>query len=186
MILSGGSLASWFAVVALVAYGLAAWPRRESSRLDAAALAVGWVAHGLALFVDIAGAGHGARLGFAPVLSLTVWLVLPLLPSSSLPAIVATSSRCTMPTSAWPGDSEPTTSAPSALSFTRAMKSRTTGSATSASSSAMRTSRSMSCTLSSVMRAWPRIVLTSRLSRSVRAEAMESAWREGAGRESTL
>jgi len=76
MILSGGSLASWFAVVALVAYGLAAWPRRESSRLDAAALAVGWVAHGLALFVDIAGAGHGARLGFAPVLSLTVWLVL--------------------------------------------------------------------------------------------------------------
>ena len=36
----------------------------------------------------------------------------------------------------------------------------------------MRTSRSMSCTLSSVMRAWPRIVLTSRLSRSVRAEAI--------------
>ena len=52
-----------------------------------------------------------------------------------------------MPTSAWPGDSEPTTSWPSALSLTRAMKSRTTGSATSASSSAMRTSRSMSCTL---------------------------------------
>ncbi len=77
-----------------------------------------------------------------------------------------------MPTSAWPGDSEPTTSAPRAFSFTRAMKSRTTGRATSASSSAMRTSRSMSWTLSSVMRAWPRIVLTRRLRRSVRVEAM--------------
>ncbi len=39
----------------------------------------------------------------------------------------------------------------------------------------MRTSRSMSWTFSSVMRAWPRIVLTSRLRRSVRAEATSSA-----------
>lgn len=76
MILSSGSLASWLAVIALMAYGLAAWPRRASSRIDAGAFAVGWVAHGLALVVDIADAGHGARLGFAPVLSLTVWLVL--------------------------------------------------------------------------------------------------------------
>ncbi len=92
---------------------------------------------------------------------------------SDTPApIVAVSSRCTMPTSACPGESEPATSAPSALSLTRAMKSRTTGSATSASSSAMRTSRSISCTLASVMRAWPRIVLTRRLMRSVREEAM--------------
>src|SRR6187402_3434230 len=36
----------------------------------------------------------------------------------------------------------------------------------------MRTSRSMSWTLSSVMRAWPRIVLTTRLNRSVRFEAI--------------
>ncbi len=76
MILSSGPLASWLAIAALVAYGLAAWPRRASSRIDAVALAVGWAAHGLALVVDIAGAGQGARLGFAPVLSLTVWLVL--------------------------------------------------------------------------------------------------------------
>lgn len=76
MILSSGILATWLAIAALVAYALAAWPRREGSRIDAAALAVGWVVHGLALVVDIAGAGHGARLGFAPVLSLTVWLVL--------------------------------------------------------------------------------------------------------------
>ncbi len=76
MILSSGALASWLAIAALVAYGLAAWLRRENSRVDAVALAVGWVAHGLALVVDIAGAGQGARLGFAPVLSITVWLVL--------------------------------------------------------------------------------------------------------------
>jgi hypothetical protein len=55
------------------------------------------------------------------------------------------------------------------------MKSRTTGSATSASSRAMRTSRIMSCDVASVMRAWPRIVLTSRDRRSVRAEAMGMA-----------
>ena len=36
----------------------------------------------------------------------------------------------------------------------------------------MRTSRSMSCTLLSVMRAWPLMVLTRRESFSVRAEAM--------------
>ena len=76
MILSSGPLATWLAVVALVAYGLAAWPQGASSRIDALALAVGWAAHGLALVVDIAGAGRGVRLGFAPVLSLTVWLVL--------------------------------------------------------------------------------------------------------------
>jgi ABC-type uncharacterized transport system permease subunit len=76
MILSSGSLASWLAIMALLAYGLAAWPRGSSSRIDAVAFTVGWAAHGLALVVDIAGAGHGARLGFAPVLSITVWLVL--------------------------------------------------------------------------------------------------------------
>ena len=86
--------------------------------------------------------------------------------------MVAASSRLTMPTSTWPGCSEPSTSSPSAFSFTRAMKSRTTGRATSASSRAMRTSRSMSETLLSVMRACPRSSLTRRLSLSVRAEAI--------------
>jgi len=76
MILSSGPLATWLAVAALLAYGMAVWPWRGTSRLDAVALGVGWVAHGLALVVDIAGAGGGARLGFAPVLSITVWLVL--------------------------------------------------------------------------------------------------------------
>jgi len=76
MILSSDALASWLAIAALVAYGVAAWPRGESSRIDTIALAVGWVFHGVALAVDIAGAGRGARLGFAPVLSVTVWVVL--------------------------------------------------------------------------------------------------------------
>ena len=43
------------------------------------ALLVGWIAHGVALAIDIAGIGSGvagARFGFAPALSLTVWLVL--------------------------------------------------------------------------------------------------------------
>jgi ABC-type uncharacterized transport system permease subunit len=43
-----------------------------------AALLVGWIAHALAIFVDIAGIGSdvvAARFGFAPALSMTVWLV---------------------------------------------------------------------------------------------------------------
>jgi len=76
MILSSDAFASWLAMAALAAYGVAAWPRHESSSVDTAALATGWVIHGVALVVDIGGAGRGARLGFAPVLSLTVWLVL--------------------------------------------------------------------------------------------------------------
>ena len=86
--------------------------------------------------------------------------------------MVAASSLWIMPTSAWPGVSEPTTSWPKAFSLTRAIKSRTTGSATSASNKAMRTSRRVSATLLSVMRACPRTSLTSLESFSVSAEAM--------------
>ena len=46
----------------------------------------------------------------------------------------------------------------------------------------MRTSRSMSCTLPSVMRAWPRIVLTRRDRRSVRVEAIGRRSPRAAGR----
>ena len=88
--------------------------------------------------------------------------------------MVAANSFCTMLTKTWPGVSELMTSWPRALSFTRAMKSRTTGSATSASSKAMRTSRSMSATFASVMRAWPLICLTNLESLSPRVVAMVS------------
>jgi ABC-type uncharacterized transport system permease subunit len=66
-------------VAALLAYALAVphaddkrgWPRR--------ALLAGWAAHALAIVIDMAGIGSttvGARFGFAPALSATVWLVL--------------------------------------------------------------------------------------------------------------
>ena len=67
------------ALVAMLAYGLAGWPGRAESRLPAPALVTGWLLHALLLGLDIGGWGRsepGARLGFGPVLSLTVWLVL--------------------------------------------------------------------------------------------------------------
>src|SRR5450631_2568859 len=43
------------------------------------ALLVGWIAQGLSIVIDLAGVGSnlpGIRFGFAPALSLTIWLVL--------------------------------------------------------------------------------------------------------------
>jgi len=65
--------------VALLLYLLAALPLAALQRFSAAALLGGWALHGLLLVIDIAGIGlpaPGARLGFAPVLSITVWLVI--------------------------------------------------------------------------------------------------------------
>lgn len=67
------------ALMAVLAYAVAAWPARSPSRLPAPALVAGWVLHAVLLVLDIGGWGRGepgARLGFGPVLSLTVWLVL--------------------------------------------------------------------------------------------------------------
>ena len=67
------------ALVAVLAYAVAAWPSRSPSRLPAPALVAGWLLHAVLLALDIGGWGRGepgARLGFGPVLSLTVWLVL--------------------------------------------------------------------------------------------------------------
>lgn len=85
MILSFGHEASLgpaplaLALIAVLAYGLAALPSQSDSRLPAPALVAGWLLHALLLALDIGGWGRaepGARLGFGPVLSLTVWLVL--------------------------------------------------------------------------------------------------------------
>jgi ABC-type uncharacterized transport system permease subunit len=78
--LSAGALALALpSVAALACYvGAAMRSERFASALRKALL-VGWVAHGLALVIDIAGIGSGvsgARFGFAPALSLTLWLVL--------------------------------------------------------------------------------------------------------------
>lgn len=67
------------ALMAVLAYAVAAWPGRTPSRLPAPALVAGWLLHAVLLALDIGGWGRGepgARLGFGPVLSLTVWLVL--------------------------------------------------------------------------------------------------------------
>jgi ABC-type uncharacterized transport system permease subunit len=74
MILSSG-LATVLGLAALVAYGAAAVG--AGGRWSPLALAVGWLAHGVLLALDVFGGDSGAmRFGFAPVLSLTVWLVL--------------------------------------------------------------------------------------------------------------
>jgi ABC-type uncharacterized transport system permease subunit len=64
--------------VAIVAYALAAAAANDATRTVRAALVVGWLAHGIAVAVDIAGIGSdvsAARFGFAPALSATLWLV---------------------------------------------------------------------------------------------------------------
>lgn len=85
MILSSGSAAPaasalwWPAVLAALLY-LASWPRGERvERLASALLPLAWVVHLVVLVLDVSGWGtstQGARLGFAPVLSLTVWIVI--------------------------------------------------------------------------------------------------------------
>ena len=66
-------------LVAQVAYGTAALLREQRDTALRAALLAGWIAHAVAIWVDIAGIGSdvvAARFGFAPALSMTVWLVL--------------------------------------------------------------------------------------------------------------
>jgi len=77
MILSSGP--QWLpSLIATVAYGIvAAAPDTASQRLRGAVV-VAWLAHGAAIIVDVAGIGSdavGARFGFAPALSATIWLV---------------------------------------------------------------------------------------------------------------
>jgi ABC-type uncharacterized transport system permease subunit len=72
-------LLSAFSAAALAGYVVAALlggPREAWART---ALAGGWIAQAAAIAVDLGGAGHlreGARFGFGPVLSVTLWLVL--------------------------------------------------------------------------------------------------------------
>jgi ABC-type uncharacterized transport system permease subunit len=74
-----GALPVLPAVAAVLAYAIAALPSRARPGLSAAALVVGWALHCVLLLLDVGGWGQtqpGIRLGFAPVLSMTVWLVL--------------------------------------------------------------------------------------------------------------
>jgi ABC-type uncharacterized transport system permease subunit len=87
MILSPGSTSAlpvlgWGpALLAAALYALAMLRGGAVEKLASRALPAAWTVHLLALGFDIAGWGSevtGARLGFAPVLSLTVWIVIGL------------------------------------------------------------------------------------------------------------
>jgi ABC-type uncharacterized transport system permease subunit len=66
-------------VLALLAYACAASLGERFAPAARIALLVGWIVHAVAIAVDISGFGSNvevARFGFAPALSMTMWLVL--------------------------------------------------------------------------------------------------------------
>jgi ABC-type uncharacterized transport system permease subunit len=66
-------------VVALACYLAAAIPSERYSSGLRTALLVGWIMQGVSIVIDVTGLGSerpGARFGFAPALSITLWLVL--------------------------------------------------------------------------------------------------------------
>jgi ABC-type uncharacterized transport system permease subunit len=66
-------------LVALAGYGAAALAREGLSTSLRGALVAAWLAHGVAIVIDVAGFGArvaGAHFGFAPALSVTLWVVL--------------------------------------------------------------------------------------------------------------
>ena len=65
-------------LLALAFYAVAALRSERFSTALRSALVVGWIAHGASIVIDVAGIGSGvpgARFGFAPALSITLWLV---------------------------------------------------------------------------------------------------------------
>lgn len=114
--------------VALVLYAVAAVPAAALRRFSAAALLGGWALHGLLLLIDIAGIGlpmPGARLGFAPVLSVTVWLVIAVyaVESRFVPllavrrGLAVAGALAVLVTAAFPGEVRPIHSAWAPLHF---------------------------------------------------------------------
>ncbi len=79
-------------LIAFIAYvGVAVFPSASASKLRVP-LSIGWIAHGVDIVMDAAGIGMtstGARFGFAPALSVTLWLVIGvyMLESRFLPMI---------------------------------------------------------------------------------------------------
>lgn len=82
---ASGSAIAWAlalpTLAALLGYLFAAFLGEAREAALRGALLAGWLAHALAIVIDITGAGAGsgetgARFGFAPALSVTMWLVL--------------------------------------------------------------------------------------------------------------
>jgi ABC-type uncharacterized transport system permease subunit len=62
--------------VAVVGYIVAWWSGSREGSGFMRWLVVAWLAHALALVIDVVGLGEGARFGFASALSATLWLVI--------------------------------------------------------------------------------------------------------------
>jgi ABC-type uncharacterized transport system permease subunit len=122
---AGGLL---LATVSAALYVLAAVPAAALRRLSAVALVGGWLLHLVLLVIDIGGVGQpvpGTRLGFAPVLSMTVWLVIAVhtiesrlvpLPSIRL-LLAALGAVAVVLTLAFPGELRPLSSPLAPLHF---------------------------------------------------------------------
>lgn len=115
-------------MLATILYAVATLRGGERDRWAAMALPAAWVAHLLALVLHIVGSGSeygSARLGFAPVLSLTVWLVIGLHAIESrfvpLPAVrswlAPVGALVVVLAALFPGDSRPFTSPLGPLHF---------------------------------------------------------------------
>lgn len=117
------------ALLAVAAYLVAAvLPVQRSGRVPTVALVIGWLLHAVVLALDIGGWGAerpGARLGFAPVLSMTVWLVIAVYTIESrwlpLPAVrrwlALGGGGAVLLAAAFPGEARPHASALAPLHF---------------------------------------------------------------------
>jgi ABC-type uncharacterized transport system permease subunit len=77
--LPAGALPLLPAGVAIVCYAVATLPAKSLLKATTAALVAAWLLHFVVLVLDVGGwsqGSAGARLGFASVLSITVWLVI--------------------------------------------------------------------------------------------------------------
>ena len=115
-------------MLATVLYAVATLRGGTRDRWAAMALPAAWLAHLLALVLHIVGWGQdygSARLGFAPVLSLTVWIVIGLhaLESRFVPVpgvrtwLAPAGARVVVLAAYFPGDSRPFASALGPLHF---------------------------------------------------------------------